>query len=444
MAFGSRAAAAIPDYYSAFSGGAKEGIDIANALEKSYQTAFSNEDQRYHALRKRAATEAFSNAWTSGDPDKIQKVMGMFPEYAQDIQKLIGMRDDQHRKDLGTLSMQMKALTDSGDLQGAKALLDKSGSTVDAATAGTLHGLMNKAAAGDQDATAHLSNLFQGITLAALKPKEIMDWGTDQQRLAQQLQQINNQFQLGMGRIDLQRELGAQRNQLGWANLEQRKQWQSMSPAQRNFEYFQTLSPDQQEGFMKFMPGAGLGARMNMQEKRLFQQQIKDTIKGPQQKQYYMQMAEKAMDQLDGYKKAGNKAGAAEAYHNVRNSLARAAMGGNATLNEAQIEQATGLPAFMDEKANTLGLKAHGMPSKMFMDSTRQQIKDDLKNERETIKNQGYQFYTSLLAQDHTPEEANKIINGALAGTAIGAQDWSKMGPDNSSSDGKKDHSGLW
>lgn len=161
-------------------------------------------------------------------------------------------------------------------------------------------------------------------------------------------------------------------------------------------------------------------------EKRLLQSQIRDTIKGAQQKQYYMQMAAKAMDQLKTYKQSGNRAGAAEAYHNVRNALARASLGGNATLTADQIEQSTGLPAWFDKKANELGITSNGMPSDMFIDSTDQQIKDDLHNEQQTILEQGQQFHSSLVGQGYSNDDANELVNGAMTGTAIGARDWSK------------------
>jgi hypothetical protein len=166
--------------------------------------------------------------------------------------------------------------------------------------------------------------------------------------------------------------------------------------------------------------------RLDMQDRRQMQSAVKDTIKGAQQKQYYMQMADKALGQLKKYKESGNKAGAAEAYHNVRNNLARASVGGNATLTPEQIEQSTGLPSFYDSKANDYGLKVNGMPSDMFISATNQQIQDDIKNEREVIKKQGVEFYQSLIAEGRSPEEAAEAVTHVMIGTAIGPQDWSQ------------------
>ncbi|WP_193147869.1 hypothetical protein [Citrobacter freundii] len=168
-------------------------------------------------------------------------------------------------------------------------------------------------------------------------------------------------------------------------------------------------------------------ARLEKQSQTQLDSELRKTIEGPKAKQYYMQMAEKAMSDLQNYRDAGNTAGMAEAYHNVRNNLARASLGGNATLNDHDIEGATGLPQWSSSKANELGILANGKPSDEWMNATTSQIHDDIKNERATITQQGQQAYDSLIASDVPPEVANARVNKAMIGTGIMPRDWSKQ-----------------
>lgn len=168
-------------------------------------------------------------------------------------------------------------------------------------------------------------------------------------------------------------------------------------------------------------------ARLEKQSQTQLDSELRKTIDAPKAKQYYMQMAEKAMSDLQNYRDAGNTAGMAEAYHNVRNNLARASLGGNATLNDHDIESATGLPQWSSNKANELGILANGKPSDEWMNATTSQIHDDIKNERATITQQGQQAYDSLIASDVPPEVANARVNKAMIGTGIMPRDWSKQ-----------------
>ncbi|MDL4446330.1 hypothetical protein [Klebsiella michiganensis] len=167
-------------------------------------------------------------------------------------------------------------------------------------------------------------------------------------------------------------------------------------------------------------------ARLDKQNQQQFDSELRKTIDGPKQKQYYMRMAEESMAQLEHYRDTGNTAGMAEAYHNVRNNLARASLGGGATLNASDIESATGLPAWTDEKANQLGILVNGRPSDKWMSATRQQITDDIKNEQHTITRTGQDAYNELVAANVPPDSANVMVNRGMVGTGIQPRDWSK------------------
>ncbi|EDW2792581.1 hypothetical protein H3N91_003279 [Salmonella enterica] len=166
--------------------------------------------------------------------------------------------------------------------------------------------------------------------------------------------------------------------------------------------------------------------RLEKQAQTQLDSELRKTIEQPKAKQYYMQMAEKAMDDLTKYRDSNNTAGMAEAYHNVRNNLARASLGGTATLNEHDIEGATGLPQWSSSKANELGILTGGRPTDEWMSATASQIHDDIKNERATITQQGQQAYDSLLAAGTPPGVASARINKALIGTGLLPRDWSR------------------
>lgn len=164
--------------------------------------------------------------------------------------------------------------------------------------------------------------------------------------------------------------------------------------------------------------------RLDIQDRRQLHSEFNDTIKGAKQKQYYMRMADESIKQLRAYVAAGDKAGAAEAYHNVRNNLARAAVGGNASLTPEQMEGATGLPALIDSKANEMNIAVNGLPTEMFMRATEKQIADDIQNENKTLIGQGRNFYKSMVDSGYTPEEAQRLVTMGLMGTAIGPHEW--------------------
>lgn len=95
-------------------------------------------------------------------------------------------------------------------------------------------------------------------------------------------------------------------------------------------------------------------------------------------------------------------------------------------LTEDQIAAQSGMPSYLDEKANTLGVLANGMPTTKWINSKDQQVKDDIVNEQENIRSLGRQAYDSLVATGHDPARAHDIVTTALIGTAIGDSDWSK------------------
>lgn len=202
---------AIPDYIGmgqqASEAGFKEAQTIGNQLSQGFSLGTKMRDRS----RQDQARKVFGDAWASGDPKAIEQAMQLFPEYAEQAQKFIGIRDDQHRKDAGSLMMKINALAGTGDAQGIIDAVNGSGDILDASAkqqlikqAQLMSDPQNGAAAKD-----FLDRYTKGMAVSALSPLEAINYGTDQQKLALQAQQIQNQLTLGEGQLALgQGQLG--------------------------------------------------------------------------------------------------------------------------------------------------------------------------------------------------------------------------------------------
>ncbi|WP_336285474.1 phage DNA ejection protein [Citrobacter arsenatis] len=150
--------------------GAKLGANLAGVWQSSY-------DESYDRQRRDSARDAFGKAWASGDQGAVDRVMQQFPEFAQEAQKFIGIRDEQHRKDLGSLMSKISAMAQSGDYQGILSLVDKNGRVLDADSSALLKNAANAAIhADDKTSAAAKQALMQStdaIARVALTPQEL-------------------------------------------------------------------------------------------------------------------------------------------------------------------------------------------------------------------------------------------------------------------------------
>lgn len=180
MAVGARYAAGFGQVQDAITQGAKLGAGLVDNWNDSY-------DKSYDRQRRDSARDAFGKAWASGDQGAITKVMQQFPEFAQQAQQFIGIRDEQHRKDLGSLMSEISALAQAGDYQGVINLVNKSGNILDADSSTLLKNIATAAAKADSKTAAgaqqKLIGAASGIAKLALTPVELSN---EQIRLQQQ------------------------------------------------------------------------------------------------------------------------------------------------------------------------------------------------------------------------------------------------------------------
>jgi hypothetical protein len=199
-------AGGVPNF-SGFNGGMQQGIKNTNSL-------INSGERGYDRHRKNQALDAMGKAWASGDPAQLNAAMGAFPEYIGQMQKQMGVRDDQHRKDLGSMTARLHGLLNAGDTEGAKALVGQNANLFDKEGPYSAQGVSDMIDGGDPKKLKLLDNWAQSTTMGTLTPLEIIKEGDSQQRFGLDQQRINNQLQLGQ-----------ERNQLGWANHNERQQY---------------------------------------------------------------------------------------------------------------------------------------------------------------------------------------------------------------------------
>lgn len=168
------------------------------------------------------------------------------------------------------------------------------------------------------------------------------------------------------------------------------------------------------------------GQKSDLQERRQLYTEVKKGLEPEQTKLYYMGMANKSLKNLEDAVSGGDKAKAAGAYSQYRDNYARALLGGGATLNEHDMEGATGLPDWKGQMEQNASLFTSGLPSDDWLKAQREAVNNETKNAHSNLLHQGHQIYESQIQQGATPDQAMKYVTGAMQGTAIGNNDWSK------------------
>lgn len=174
----------------------------------------------------------------------------------------------------------------------------------------------------------------------------------------------------------------------------------------------------------------GASSKQELAEQRQLFQTVRKGLEPEQTKLYYMGMANKSLKNLEDAVKSGDKAKAAGAYSQYRDNYARALLGGGATLNEHDMEGATGLPDWKGQLEQNASLFASGLPSDDWMKAQREAVNNETINAHQNLLHQGHQIYESQIQEGKTPEQAMKYTASAMQGTAIGNNDWSKDAED--------------
>lgn len=241
----------------------------------------------------------------------------------------------------------------------------------------------------------------------------------DDRNFEERVRQFNENAEYRDDSLQVRREGQASNNYWRQQNYNQR---------QRNFD---TRMEAQRETLIaQGKAGERADKRLVNNDKRLLNQQLNGTLRGPQQKYYYNAAAEKALADLERYIKSNNPAGAQAAYNNYRTNATRAQVGGNATLTADALDSVTGMPAWGSDKWNKLNILVNGMPSAEWVKMQRAAVRDDVKNDYQTMRQFGESAYNVLVQQEGvSEEEANVMVDSAFIGAGLGDVDWSSDEP---------------
>lgn len=220
-------------------GAAQQGINIGSRLHDRFQ--------------EQAAQEAFQKAWMSNDPNAMQQVIAQFPKFGQQMLKMIGIRDDQHRQAVGSMGIRVAGLLENGDVQGAQDVIRQNANLFDPTGEGSADSIINDIGKGaaDPKKLEQWKNRMQKLTLSTLSPREIMDWGTQQRGMDLRQQGLEQQLQLGEERIQAMLR--------GQDMLNNRSMMMLNRPGvgEREWNFFNSLSPDDQQRYLQMKNKGG-------------------------------------------------------------------------------------------------------------------------------------------------------------------------------------------
>ncbi len=262
MGMGSNSLSQLPDYYGRAQQDASADLGSISKIAGLYQKGLNIGNQQDQLQRRNQARDRFGQAWSSGDPNQVEAAMQAFPEFAKQAQEMIGLRDNQHRMDVGSMALQLDGLLQSGDMDSVKAFLQQNAHLLPKDGAFSAQGLISKLDNDDEKGTFRnwLNKYAQSMSIAALKPREIANWGTQQQRLAQQAQRIANQFQLGQERNATQQQrIQSSDHWRGVAHEDRVARANQPTADEKNWRFLMSLPPEQRVQFMQVMGKGGAG-----------------------------------------------------------------------------------------------------------------------------------------------------------------------------------------
>lgn len=234
----------------------QSGLNSAKGAADLFQRGFDMSVKMDERDRLTSARQEFDAAWMSNDPNAVQRVIAKFPEYAAKIQQSLGVRDDQHRQQVGSMAIQLSGLLESGNVAGAQEYVKQNSHLFDKSGPFSAEGVVNElgAAAADPKRLDAWKSWAQKLSLSTLAPKEIMDYGISQQKLAQQLLLGQERNDINEQRVANQYALGSERAQIS------RERLNRGTAAEQMYDAWLLLdTPEARAAFLNFVPGSGRG-----------------------------------------------------------------------------------------------------------------------------------------------------------------------------------------
>lgn len=232
-----------------------QGLQTAGAYQQVQQQRAAAEQ----AQQQQAALQQFQKDWqpayASGDPKQLDALMAKYPGQMETIQKAIGFRDDNHRMALGNAARDLRVAMSSGNPE-AVAMAAQSHADTLGSVGATPQEIMQQF---QQDPKGLLQTV-DTVGMGALGVKDYFGVQNDQaqrqndrDKLAEQVRSNDMDNARGWGQIAVSRENSIRSARSGAGAG-------ASTPASvREYQYFNSLSPEQQKTYLRVRgrPDAG-------------------------------------------------------------------------------------------------------------------------------------------------------------------------------------------
>lgn len=220
----------------------QSAVDSMNSNIANYQNMQQQkiENERAQAAQQRAQQfqEAFAPAYQSGDPQEMERVVSQFPEQMETIQKAIGFKDDSQRMALGGAARDLRVALASGT-PGAVA----KAAQIHAGTLSSIGSSPEEIMQSLQQDPQGLKQLVDTVGMSALGVKDYYGVQGDRDKLAETIRSNRAGEGLQAQQIAVSRENSIRSARAGAG---------ASTPASvREYQYFNSLSPEQQKTYLR-------------------------------------------------------------------------------------------------------------------------------------------------------------------------------------------------
>lgn len=226
-----------------------QGLQLAGLYQQTQQQRLEAEQ----AQQQQAAMQAFQKDWqaaySSGDPKQLDAIVAKYPGQMETVQKAIGFRDDNHRMALGNAARDLRVAMSSGNPQ-AVAQVAQTHADILGSVGSTPQELVQQFQQDPQG----LMQTVDTVGMNALGVKDYFGVQNDRDKLAEQVR--SNKAGEGL-------QARGQDIQIRGQNISAKNAARSAggsTPASvREYQYFNSLSPEQQKTYLRVRgrPDAG-------------------------------------------------------------------------------------------------------------------------------------------------------------------------------------------
>ncbi|WP_051957701.1 phage DNA ejection protein [Yersinia rochesterensis] len=227
-----------------------------------YQQVQQQRAQAEQAKQQQAAQQAFQQDWqkaySSGDPQQLDAIIAKYPGQMETVQKAIGFRDDNHRMALGNTARDLRVAMQSGNPDAIAQAAQKNASALESIGSSPQEFMQMY----QQDPQGAMQTV-DTVGMGALGVKDYYGVQNDQQQRQidrDKLTETVRSNQAGEGLQARGQNITMRGQDISTQNS-QRSAGGSVPSSVREYQYFNSLSPEQQKTYMRVRgrPDAGDG-----------------------------------------------------------------------------------------------------------------------------------------------------------------------------------------